>query len=379
MKKTLLLIILATMLLLTGSAFGDSITFTFANGQVTGSGPFFYEFDVMVAGGTGGTYFGDMMAYINYNTTAFGTNVVAGSKVTVVLGAALAGNGYFDAAILNDNTTSRFAITITFTESGPAHTGVSLVTTPIQWAHVKIQIANISASTDLSFQQSLMTDQQYEDDAATKYTPVVATDTDDHSLPVTMTSFTAETSSQKGITLSWHTESEMNTAGFNILRSVSNEKNYQKINNTLIPSQGNSSSACEYSFSDKNVRAGLNYWYKIEEVTTSNTSKFYLPIKAIGVNTIPEQFELSQNYPNPFNPKTTFKYLVAEDSDVTIGVYNLLGKEIKRLVAGNKTAGYYTAVWNGQDLHGRDAASGIYFIRMQAKTFSMVRKISLMR
>ena len=52
---------------------------------------------------------------------------------------------------------------------------------------------------------------------------------------------------------------------------------------------------------------------------------------------------LHQNYPNPFNPETTFKYLVAEDGEVNISVYNLLGKEIKQLVSGNKAAGYYPA------------------------------------
>ena len=72
-------------------------------------------------------------------------------------------------------------------------------------------------------------------------------------------------------------------------------------------------------------------------------------------------------------------YPIAEDTDVTIEVYNLPGKEIKIIVSSRAAAGYYTATRNGVDDHNYTLSSGIYFIRMQAKSFSMVRKVSLMR
>ncbi|MBN2416377.1 T9SS type A sorting domain-containing protein [bacterium] len=224
-----------------------------------------------------------------------------------------------------------------------------------------------------------MTDQEYESDDATKYSPVTATDTDDTSLPVTMSTFTATASEQEGVTISWRTESEVNTAGFNVLRSQGGNGTWSKLNGTLIPGQGNSSAGMDYSYIDRDVREGIEYWYKVEEVSTDDQITVYGPISVMGVNAVPAEFSLSQNYPNPFNPETSFKYMVAEDADVTIGVYNLLGKEIKRIVSGRQPAGYYAATWTGVDNTGRSVASGIYFIRMQADNFQMVRKISLMR
>lgn len=379
MKKLLLSSCLVLMLLLSGTVFGESITFTFANGQITGSGPFYYEFDVMVQAGSAGTKIGDSQAYINYNTTAFGSGIVGAGKVTVTPGALMTGT-YYVAPSTADNTAARLAITFDyFYELGGASNGNDLPATPTQWAHVKIEIANTASSSGLTFESALMTDQEYESDDATKYSPVTATDTDDTSLPVTMSTFTATASEQEGVTISWRTESEVNTAGFNVLRSQGGNGTWSKLNGTLIPGQGNSSAGMDYSYIDRDVREGIEYWYKVEEVSTDDQITVYGPISVMGVNAVPAEFSLSQNYPNPFNPETSFKYMVAEDADVTIGVYNLLGKEIKRIVSGRQPAGYYAATWTGVDNTGRSVASGIYFIRMQADNFQMVRKISLMR
>lgn len=201
----------------------------------------------------------------------------------------------------------------------------------------------------------------------------------DISLPVTMTEMSATTSQEEGIVINWRTESETNTSGFNVLRSVTSKGSFQRINNSLIPGQGNSSSFYEYSFTDRNVQADIEYLYEIEEISFSGKSKIYGPIRVIGVDVVPDEFGLSYNYPNPFNPETTFKYRLAEDCEVSINIYNLLGEKIKRLVSGSKPAGYYTETWKGVSETGQRVSSGIYFIHMQAGTFSEVRKISLMR
>ena len=74
----------------------------------------------------------------------------------------------------------------------------------------------------------------------------------------------------------------------------------------------------------------------------------------------PFSFQLEQNYPNPFNPSTTIKYSIPSVSNVTIDVYNILGKEVATLISKKQSAGNYEIIFNSEKL-----ASGIYFYRLQ--------------
>ena len=85
-------------------------------------------------------------------------------------------------------------------------------------------------------------------------------------------------------------------------------------------------------------------------------------------------FELQQNYPNPFNPTTQIRYTLAEQSQVTLKVYNILGKEIVTLVNEIKGAGVHEVGFNGSGL-----ASGVYFYTLQTGQFSQTRKMILMK
>ena len=93
----------------------------------------------------------------------------------------------------------------------------------------------------------------------------------------------------------------------------------------------------------------------------------------------PLSYGLGQNYPNPFNPVTQIVYQVPESGQVRLVVYNLLGQEVRRLVEGRVSAGFYQAVWDGRDDRGRSVSSGLYFYRMEAEDFSQVRKMVLLK
>jgi hypothetical protein len=91
-------------------------------------------------------------------------------------------------------------------------------------------------------------------------------------------------------------------------------------------------------------------------------------------NGVPDSYELYQNFPNPFNPVSRIRYQLPKQTPVRIALYDVLGKEVKRLVDDVRDAGYYELELNGGDL-----GSGIYFLKMNAEGHSSVRKIMLMK
>lgn len=97
---------------------------------------------------------------------------------------------------------------------------------------------------------------------------------------------------------------------------------------------------------------------------------------------LPRVTRLEQNYPNPFNPSTTIAYDIAVGGEVRLQVFDLLGREIRTLVAGTQEQGRYTVQWNGTDGAGKPVATGLYYCRLtttEAGTQHMdVRKMLVM-
>lgn len=87
-----------------------------------------------------------------------------------------------------------------------------------------------------------------------------------------------------------------------------------------------------------------------------------------------KQFQLAPAYPNPFNPSTNIEYTLKQAGEVSIRVYNMLGREVAKLVEGRQSAGRHTLQFNAQEL-----SSGIYYVRMTSGNFSETRSISLVK
>jgi hypothetical protein len=101
-------------------------------------------------------------------------------------------------------------------------------------------------------------------------------------------------------------------------------------------------------------------------------------------NIVPEKSMLAQNYPNPFNPETWIPYQLAEDSDVTIRIYNASGRLVRVLDLNHRNAGTYmskqsAAYWDGRDDNGELVASGVYVYSIQAGAFTAVRKMVILK
>ncbi|NQT63383.1 MAG: T9SS type A sorting domain-containing protein [Candidatus Marinimicrobia bacterium] len=89
----------------------------------------------------------------------------------------------------------------------------------------------------------------------------------------------------------------------------------------------------------------------------------------------PNEYKLQQNYPNPFNPSTTMMYELPEQVEVSLTVYDIAGRTIATLVNQTMQAGQYETHWNGTDESGKQVASGMYFVRLQAGIHSSVVKM----
>jgi hypothetical protein len=75
------------------------------------------------------------------------------------------------------------------------------------------------------------------------------------------------------IEIEWETETEINTAGFNIYRSDSAEGEFVRINPQIIPSQSDAVSGATYLYTDKNVERGKTYYYRLEDIEFDNSTQ----------------------------------------------------------------------------------------------------------
>ncbi len=202
-------------------------------------------------------------------------------------------------------------------------------------------------------------------------------DLGDVSLPAQLTSFTAE-SVRGQVVLKWQTQSEVDNLGFNILRSESYDAHYEKINAEIINGAGNSTSPADYSFVDDRVQADHTYYYQLEDIDIRGNASYHGPISVfVEAVVLPENFSLEQNYPNPFNPTTILSYAVPVQSHVVLRIFNTRGEAVRTLVNADQPGDFYTVTWDGNSDGGRRLPSGIYFCKIEAGSYSEIRKMAL--
>jgi hypothetical protein len=88
----------------------------------------------------------------------------------------------------------------------------------------------------------------------------------------------------------------------------------------------------------------------------------------------PIQYDLKQNYPNPFNSSTTIPFSISDRSFISINIYDVLGRIVAVLVAGNLEPGVYHSKWDANNV-----PSGIYFYRLKSSQVSISKKMILLK
>jgi hypothetical protein len=130
---------------------------------------------------------------------------------------------------------------------------------------------------------------------------------------------------------------------------------------------------------DSNLIVGRTYEWRIYSYNIIGNSPYSNVVSTLITSidpeaSIPDDYSLSQNYPNPFNPTTKINFDIPKQSYVKLVIYDLLGMEVSTLVNSQLNPGRYSAEWNGSDL-----ASGMYFYKIEAGSFSQIKKMVLIK
>jgi hypothetical protein len=138
---------------------------------------------------------------------------------------------------------------------------------------------------------------------------------------------------------------------------------------------------------DSNVISGIspedgNFYFSVKAYTSTkeDIQSFNLYVSGISSDDkMPQEFHISNNYPNPFNPVTTISMEIPFTSEVSVRIYDIMGREVRNLQNEVLPAGYHTLTWDSITNDGISAGSGIYFCVVKAGSFSRTIKMVLMK
>ena len=149
----------------------------------------------------------------------------------------------------------------------------------------------------------------------------------------------------------------------------------------LLPGENGVYSA-EIAISKDNMAAnGVKEILITAKDTAGNTSRLTANVTLNNLNYLTE---LLPNYPNPFNPETWIPYRLAEDTEVTLTIYNVNGDVVRQFDLGYRRAGSYetkakAVYWDGTNDFGEPVASGIYFYNLSTGDYSKTRKATILK
>lgn len=180
--------------------------------------------------------------------------------------------------------------------------------------------------------------------------------------------------------------SAIQSSSVTLFYSADNGATYASVPMTVTALTDSSTSSGTYTAVVPGITAAteVKFYVQTSDQTASRTSPYNAPAQVYSTTMTPARiitappapriFALKQNYPNPFNPVTTISYDLPVNDVVTLTVYDILGKEVARLVNGFQQKKAYSVPFNGAGL-----ASGIYFYRLQTTSFSEVKKMVLLK
>ena len=182
--------------------------------------------------------------------------------------------------------------------------------------------------------------------------------------------------SPEGLEITWTPNTEPDLDSYNIYRGA--DPGFSPGSGNLI------ASPCDTLYFDGDWRWDNTYCYKVAAVDVHGNESEYTLLcsdEVTGGDTpvTPQATFLEQNYPNPFNPVTRVIFGLDAPAQVSLRIYDGAGRLVRVLVEAERPAGTYEMMWDGRDNSGLAVASGVYFYRLTAGSFTETRKMVLMR
>jgi hypothetical protein len=181
--------------------------------------------------------------------------------------------------------------------------------------------------------------------------------------PVELSAFVAS-AGKNSVYLNWQTASETNNYGFELFRG--------DIQVAFISGNGTTVQAHAYNFTDQHLKSGV-YEYILFQIDFDGTRTLAGKVE-VAIQNSPLAFNLSQNYPNPFNASTRISFTLPSKELVRLTIYNVLGKEVAQLVNEEKVAGQHEFMFDASEF-----TSGIYYYKLEAGSFTEMRKFILLK
>jgi photosystem II stability/assembly factor-like uncharacterized protein len=200
-----------------------------------------------------------------------------------------------------------------------------------------------------------------------------------------LTDFMAARKDAHRVEVRWLTMNDASILGFEVQRRFGGELTFANISPSIIPADTSTGPSHLYLFNDSTASEASEQ-YRLRIIVQDGSEHFSdtvttEPVTSASPPLQPLSYLLEQNFPNPFNPLTVIKYTVAGFrgqglgvSDVSLVVYDVLGRKVVVLVNERKAAGIYQVTFDGSGL-----ASGVYFYRLTAGNFVDTKKLLLLR
>ncbi len=115
-------------------------------------------------------------------------------------------------------------------------------------------------------------------------------------------------------------------------------------------------------------------WRASQNTGSPGTQNTVFIVSSENKNDIPSEIILEQNYPNPFNPSTIISFAIPENSEVSLEVFDLLGRKVANLVNERREAGYHQVNFDASRL-----ASGVYIYQLQTNGKVFIQKMTLIK
>jgi hypothetical protein len=176
---------------------------------------------------------------------------------------------------------------------------------------------------------------------------------------------------EAGIAVSWSLSEASDRQVFSVSRQTGDAGPFE-----VLEAEVSTTGRMSFQAVDNTVEPGVQYRYRVD-VRDETGMRFLFEsalVTAPGLTPV-----MLRNAPNPFSPSTTITYRLPADGPVTIDIYNLTGRRVRRLVEGPQTAGMHDVDWRGLDDSGRRVAPGIYFLRLVSDQAVRTAKLSLMQ